>query len=421
MIARRPGFSAIRSLGVLPCALLLLLASFPGQALAADREEALARAQEQVEAGDYDSALEIFRQLAAADPQDLEARIWIARLESWQGNYELAERLYREVLQIAPGNLEAELGLVDVLSWQGRYREAEERLEGLEAADPRNVTILLRQAKLARWQGRRKEARDGYQKVLEVDPGNPEAEEALEAIRLETRYRLATGYFLEEFDFVGNANGQFVEFLYHDLDRVWLLGRFTFQNKFDQNNTRYTLGGTYRFFSRTWVRAQVSLAPSGDTVVANQDYTLEVTQGLRPPISVGAGYRFLDFQAADVHVVTALVNWDPRPDLHLFVRYTPARTTFTGGGGSVWNQNGWARLVWDVNRTFSPYLLFAVGSESFTGLSADELGRFAAQTWGAGVEVRVTKLQGFSVGYYRQNRTRDNRQQGFSLSYFIRF
>ncbi|MEE9235149.1 MAG: tetratricopeptide repeat protein, partial [Candidatus Acidoferrales bacterium] len=78
------------------------------------------RARAHVEAQQYDAALHIYCELAAKNPRDFEARIWVARLQSWQGNYGEAEQGYRRVLREAPGNLEAELGLVDVLSWQGR-------------------------------------------------------------------------------------------------------------------------------------------------------------------------------------------------------------------------------------------------------------------------------------------------------------
>lgn len=373
------------------------------------------------QAREYEAALEIFRQLAQRNPQDFEARVWAARVESWQGNLRLAEQHYQEVLRDDPGNLEAELGLVDVLSWQGHYQEAGRRLGSLQAEHPENVAILLRQGRLARWQGRRGEALRTFKAVLVLEPDNQQAQQAIEALQWETHYQLAAGYFFEEFDFAGNTHGQFVEFLYHDLDRLWLLGRFEFQNKFDENNTRYTLGSTYRFFRSTWVRAQVGLAPPGDSVIANQDYTLEVTQELHPAISVGAAYRFLDFRSADVQLLTGLANWHPRPDLHLYILYSPARTDFESPRTHVWNHNGGGRLVWDAHRKVSPYVSFSVGSESFTGLTADQLGAFAAQTYGAGAEVRFTPLQGFYVGYYYQNRTRGNRQQGFHLSYYHRF
>lgn len=391
-----------------------------GTAAKAKREEARERALAHVKAQEFEQALEIFRRLAAENPRDYEARVWVARLESWLDRYTVAEELYREVLREDPGNLEAELGLVDVLSWQGRYGEAQERLHGLWVEHPHNIEVLLRLAKLARWQRRRREALQYYGRVLAVDPTNTEAQTAVEALRAETNYQLEFGYFLEEFDFARNTNGNFVELLYHDNDRTWLLGRFQYQNKFRENNTRFTLGATYRFFHRTWVRGEVSLAPTGQ-VIANQDYTLEVTQGLHPRFSIGTAYRFLNFRSADVHVLTALVNWDLRPNLHLYVRYNPSRTSFDFTGRSVWNQNGWARLVWDANATWSPWVAFAVGSENFTGISAEQLGRFAAQTYSVGSEVRITPRQGFRVGYYFQNRTRGSREQGAGLSYFYRF
>lgn len=386
-----------------------------------DRSEAVESARVQVRVENFDAALEIFRRLAAANPRDFEARVWVARLEGWKGRHALAERLYREVLRDDPGNLEAELGLADVVSWQGRYDEAQELLAGLQAKHPDNLEVLLRRGKIYRWAHRRQEAVDAYEQVLALDPANREAREAVDALRAETHFQLETGYFLEEFDFSGNTQGQFVELLYQDLDRLWLVGRFQYQNKFEQDNTRYTLGATYRFFSSTYVRGEFSWAPAGDTVIANQDYTLEVTQGLHPRFSLGGSYRFLNFDAAEVQVLTALANWDLHPKLHLLFRYSPARTSFDTASGSVWNHGGWTRLVWDANRHLSPYLLFAVGSENFAGLSAEQLGRFAAQTYGIGTEVRLTPRLGLRVGYYFQNRSQGNREQGVGLSVFQRF
>ena len=87
----------------------------------AERDAAREKALGHVRAEQYEPALEIFRRLVEADPQDIEARNWVARLESWKGRYPVAEELYRAILRDAPGNLEAELGLVDVLGWQGRH------------------------------------------------------------------------------------------------------------------------------------------------------------------------------------------------------------------------------------------------------------------------------------------------------------
>jgi len=374
-----------------------------------------------VEQQDYQAALEIFQSLAAQNPADLEARIWVARLESWRGNHERAEQLYGKVLADDPDNVEAGLGRADVLAWQGRYQEALEQLSLLRDRQPTNLEVLLRLAKVSHWQRRRRQALGYYQEVLALDPANGEAHEAVATLSAEKPFRLESGYFFEEFDFTSNTHGQFVELLYRDYHRLTLLTRFQYQNKFDQNNTRFTVGTTYRFWTRTWLRGEFSWAPAGDTVIANQDYTVELTQGVHPRVALGGSYRFLNFRDAQVQVLTALLNWDPRSDLHFYLRYTPARTRFTLPNRSLWGQGGWARLVWDANRTFSPYVLFAVGAENFADISAEQLGRFAAHTYGAGTEVRLTSNQGFRLGYYFQRRSQRRREQNFGVSYFVDF
>ena len=175
-----------------------------------------------------------------------------------------------------------------------------------------------------------------------------------------------------------------------------LLGRFFYQNKFQQNNTRFAAGSTYRILGRTWLRGEFAWAPSSNTVIANQDYTVELTQGLRSGVAAGVEYRFLRFQSADNQVIGAFLNIDPHSNLHLYLRYTPAFTRFHLPPAGVWNQGGLGRLVWDAHGSFSPFFFFAVGAENFSALAAEKLGRFAAQTYGGGMELRLKRKQGLS-------------------------
>ncbi|MFQ5818104.1 MAG: tetratricopeptide repeat protein [Terriglobia bacterium] len=377
------------------------------------------RALTHIRAREYEQALAIWRRLAAENPHDYEARVWVARLLSWQGQQSAAEEVYRGVLREAPNNLAAALGLVDVVSWQGRTGEAKSHLRRLQAQHRSNPEVLLRLGRISRWQGQRQEALSYYQEVLRVDPANEEARTALEVLQAQTRYRIAVGYFLEEFDFVRNTHGNFVEFLYHDHRRLWLRGRFQYQNKFFENNTRYIVGATYRFGEATYLRGEFGWAAAGDRVIPNQDYMVELTQGLGGSVAVGGGYRLLNFHDAEAQVLTARFSRDFRSDLHLEVHYTPARTRFAATASRVWNHGGWTRLVWEANRRVSPYVLYAVGAENFA--TADRLGRFSAQTYGVGAEVHITPSQGLRLSYHFQNRTQGSREQGFGISYFFGF
>jgi len=53
-----------------------------------------AQAEQLATSGAYRAALERFQALAAANPDDLETRIWIARLHSWMGDNDRALAVY---------------------------------------------------------------------------------------------------------------------------------------------------------------------------------------------------------------------------------------------------------------------------------------------------------------------------------------
>lgn len=423
LVSQFPQLEFRASTGLCKLALLMIIGTLTlsAQVPPDEREQAKQKAQAFIEAQRFEEAKKIFQSLADRNHGDLEARNWVARLESWQNHFERAEELYRGIISDAPGNVEARIGLTDVLIWRRNYEDGLAVLAELQAERPSDPGVLLRLGRLHRLQNHRREALDYYHQVLALDPTNEEARKAVETLTEQKSLQFETGYLLEEFDFTGNTQGHFMQLLYRDYYRWAVLGRLQYQNKFDQNNIRPTFGVTYRAGRRTWLRGEISGAPPNDTVIANWDFTAEVIQGLPGGVGLGGSYRFLDFETADVQLLTVIGNWDAKSNLHLYLRYIPARTEFRQSGQSEWSHSGWARLVWDANNTFSPFLVYAVGTESFESLSADRLGRFSAQTYGGGGEIRFAAGQGIRLAYSFQDRTSGSRQQGLSLSYFIDF
>ncbi len=408
---------------IVMCVLALASSFICAQTSSPAGNELAERARAAVQAKQYKTALELFDRIVEQNPKDLEARVWVARLRSWQQDYAAAERGYRDVLLEDPGNVEAELGLVDVLSWQKQYQEAQQRLEKLRANRPQDPEVTVRLGRLARWQGNTADAQRYYAETLALNPADPDIRHEAEttpAADREARFRLALGYSHDHFDFTDSANEGFLELAYRR-DRATVLGRIQYQSKFGEQRPRYAFGTTCQLRTRTWVHGEFGWASSQAIVVPQQDATLELTQGLRPGLAAGGGYRYMNFRDGEVQVVSALTNLDVRTNLHLYLRYTPALTRFKATGARTWNHNGWMRGVWDANRTLSPYLLYAVGSESFEAITVDQLGRFAAHTYGGGAEVRMNSRQGFRAGYFYQRRTQARRQHSFSLSYFVDF
>jgi tetratricopeptide (TPR) repeat protein len=68
--------------------------------------------------------------------------VGLAKVKSWQEDYEAAEGMYRQVLAEDPDNRDARLGLAEVTSWSGRPREAQLMYEDLLEDDPEDTEAL---------------------------------------------------------------------------------------------------------------------------------------------------------------------------------------------------------------------------------------------------------------------------------------
>jgi tetratricopeptide (TPR) repeat protein len=114
--------------------------------LAADpqiTEATSSKPEELALAGSYKEALDGFRQRAAADPGDIEARVWIGWVHERMGHPELAEPVYRSVVMEAPGHVDAAMGLAGILTKQKHYEEAIRVLERAKSTAPMNADLLI--------------------------------------------------------------------------------------------------------------------------------------------------------------------------------------------------------------------------------------------------------------------------------------
>src|SRR3954468_15808735 len=83
-----------------------------------------AEAERLAKSGAYAQALKAFQALAAANPDDLEARLWIARLHVSMGQPGRAADVYQSIVAAQPQNVDALIGLGTSLTMAGRFREA---------------------------------------------------------------------------------------------------------------------------------------------------------------------------------------------------------------------------------------------------------------------------------------------------------
>lgn len=153
-----------------------------------------AEAERMAKSGNYAAALKQFQALAAANPDDIEARLWIARLHAQMGQPEHAVDIYRSVLAVQPQHVEALVGVGESLVKLGRLKEASDALNRAEALAADRPAVLAAQGQLHQAANRTTLALAYYERALALDSGNAEIRKLADALRAERGHRIELDY-----------------------------------------------------------------------------------------------------------------------------------------------------------------------------------------------------------------------------------
>lgn len=116
-------------------------------------------------------AVEIFRAVLTAHPNDENALLSYAEILSWNGaTRSQALESYRKVLAQDPGNARALTGEAQLLSWSGQSAQAMEIYRKVLAADPNNVAALRGEGEILNWRGKHREALDTLEQAHGLAP-----------------------------------------------------------------------------------------------------------------------------------------------------------------------------------------------------------------------------------------------------------
>lgn len=161
-----------------------------------------------------------------------------------------------------------------------------------------------------------------------------------------------------------------------------------------------------------------------DGVIPKHEAFLECGHGFRfswvAVRGLEASYqqRWLWYQGA--HVLTLSLN-----QIYYLPRDWTWGFTMTGSrsglGNSLvdWQPSGSTRLGFPLFRRLSGNISFGVGSEDFS--QVDQIGRFAARTYGGGLMYRLSASQDIRGYFATQHRTEDKTQSSVGISYGFRF
>jgi YaiO family outer membrane protein len=399
-------------------ALLLAVVLAPAQAADTARDEATRLARR----GAHAEALRRFQAIAGADPRDLEARIWVARLHNWLHHYAQAEAVFRGVLAEAPDNVEALVGLGTSLAARARMAEGLELLERADRLAPDNADVLAALGRAHRFAGHTSLALDYYRRAQRLSPQDADIREGLEYTERLHAHRLIVDAFDESFSRPSPASRSgAVELDYRLRDDLRLLARAQTQRKFDQTDARAGGGVEWRAAARTALSALLLIGP-GAEVLPRVDASAEADL-YRGDWEPTARVRYFTFATARVWLLSPAITFR-REDRAIGFHYHRSFTSFDGRPGWVGNDALALRGSVRIHRRAPAVWLdagYAHGVESFETLTVERLGRFRADTVAAGARVDFGALTTAGLAYEWQRRDDHSRMGRLSLSLVQRF
>jgi YaiO family outer membrane protein len=400
---------------------LLLVAALADAppASAAPATSTFAEAAELETAGRYDEALTAFQEVVAANPNDLQARLAIARLHMRMNHPDRAEAVYQGVRLDDTTNLEAVLGVADARIAQWRSEDALEALERAEELAPDDPRVLEALGRTHQQAGRSTLAVAYMQRAVSLSSARA-YRMSLERARVAHQNRLEIRSFAEEFSGTTPKSGNGDVSLHIRLtDAVRVHGRGQVQRKFDVDDARGGAGVEWRWTPATTFVAQALVGP-GNRVLPTSDVLGGVNYTTGPMSAMGS-VRFFDFEGARVTTLSPALTFWPTERLSVGMRYALSVTDTsmlpTTSMGHSTQVNGSYQVfprVWlDLG--------FARGVEDFDYFSIDRIGAFQANTGSAGVRVDLPWLTSLVGTYERQQRNDDTTMQRIRFGITQRF
>lgn len=383
----------------------MLLLNAPPQEPAGPAAPTFAEAVQMANEGRAADALAAFRRLAAANPNDHEARLWIARLHERMGNQDLAEPVYRSVLLEDPVNLDATLGVASALLARDEPQEAIELLEIAEERSPQNATVLALLGRAHRRAGRPARAIGYFERAVAAEP-TQEHTLRLEDARLAYQHRIETRGFSEQFSgSTPDSRSGDLTVNYRLSDTLRVLGRGQVHRKFGLSEQRGGGGVEWRWKPAITLRGQ-ALVGIDNRVLPEGDYLGELDY-MHTVATWTASVRVFDLTGARTSVFSPAVAWMPSERWSLGLRYAMSWTETSAAQSIATGHSAHIRGAYRLYPRVWLHTGYAAGVEDFDNFSIDRIGDFRANTVAGGVRIELPTLTSVIGNYEHQWRSGD--------------
>jgi Tfp pilus assembly protein PilF len=387
---------------------LLLLAQdvalAPNSAASSDLSAAIELAQ----SGRNAEALVAMQKIAAANPEDHLARLWIANVHMRMGHPELAEPVYRSIAVEDPNNVDAWVGLGGALLHQDRVVECLDALMRAEQIAPENPNVVGALASAYQLAGEDRRSISYRQRLLAMSPTSTNAR-LLEDARRAYEHRIEIQAYDE--DFTGptsstQASDIAMNFRLSDVARV--IGRVQLQKKFGQREDREGAGIEWRWTPWGTFTGQV-LVGDVNRVLPQRDYLGRIDYGYHRATWTGQ-LRYFDFFGANVLLLSPGVTLAPTPQWTVGLRYALTSTDFATITG-IQNHTFDMRVARELTPRIWARGGYVRGIENFDNFSIDQAGEFRANTATAALQILLPSLTSILGSYDYQWRP-DNVRMG---------
>lgn len=287
-----------------------LLTAVPATAQTGDVR---AEARSAAIAGRRSEAVSLLETHLVASPRDVDARLLLGVVLSWDGQYDEARRELRQVLDQSPTYNDARVALANVAWWTGQYEELRTLAAAGRSQRPYDAEWFMQEARALDGLGRHREARAVVLSLLARQPGHVQARAF--KTRLDSKLRpwsLTVGYAGDRFSDDRTPWAEYQASLNRQTPVGSVIGRVSRAERFGLNDRMYEVEfyptlrpGTYGF-------ASFGMS-SDETLYPQYRVAADLYQSLGKGVEASLGFRRLGFTAAtDIYVGTLtkyVGNW----------------------------------------------------------------------------------------------------------------
>jgi YaiO family outer membrane protein len=369
--------------------------------LAPQAPDQRAEAERMANSGANAAALKQFQAIAAANPDDIEARLWIARLHARMGHPEHASDVYRSIVAVQPQNVDALVGLGQSLVTLGRLKEASDALNRAEALAADRPSVLAAQGRLHQAGNHTTLALAYYLRAVAIEPTNAEARRALDALRAERAHRLEVDYDYQHLNVTfDDAHVGTIELNARVGDTLRLFGRGQVQRAFGFDEQRGGGGFEWSVTRRAMIRAGGLFG--GDTTYLPESDVFVDASIVRGRARWMAQIRMAKYGNTDFWIGGPGLAVQFRGGIEASVRYYRGKLSTDGFDESTTDTIA-LRLQGRVNRRLRASAGYTHGIDRLDWLTADRVAT-EADTLSLKTAFDCTPFTTFEVGYAFESR-----------------